>query len=322
MWIYIVTAFLLLVSELAYFRIANHFNIIDRPNKRSSHKRLTLRGGGIIFYFGVLFYFLLNGFPYPWFIIGLTMITAISFADDIQPQSRKVRLSIQFLSMFLMFFQLGLFYMPWYFTLVALIFCTGVLNAYNFMDGINGMTGGYSMVVIGSLWYINTFEVSFVDNRLIFILLIALFIFNIFNFRTKAKCFCGDVGAISIAFIIVYILGMLILKTDDVSCLVLLGLYGVDSILTIVHRIILKENILKPHRKHMYQLMANELKIPHVVVSGLYCLVQALIVAGYILTDYRYIYMLVVILILSGVYVWFMRRYFKLQARHLYRKCH
>jgi len=94
------------------------------------------------------------------------------------------------------------------------------------MDGINGMTGGYSTVVIGSLRYINTFEVAFVDNHLIFI----LSIFNLFNFRTKAKCFCGDVGAISIAFVIVFMLGMLILKTNDVSCLVLLGLYGVDTI--------------------------------------------------------------------------------------------
>jgi len=72
----------------------------------------------------------------------------------------------------------------------------------------------------------------------------------------------------------------------------------------------------------MYQLMANELKIPHVVVSGLYCLVQVLIVVGYILTDYSYEYMVGVILLLSGIYVWFVRRYFKLQAVHLYRKCH
>ena len=103
---------LLLVAELGYFKIAKHFNIIDRPNKRSSHKRITLRGGGIIFYFGVLFYFLLNGFLYPWFFVGLTLITAISFADDVKPQSRKLRLTIQFLAMFLMFFQLGMFHMP------------------------------------------------------------------------------------------------------------------------------------------------------------------------------------------------------------------
>ena len=317
MWIYIVTALLLLITELGYFKIAEHFNIIDRPNKRSSHKRITLRGGGIIFYFGVLFYFLLNGFLYPWFFVGLTLITAISFADDVKPQSRKLRLTIQFLAMFLMFFQLGLFHMPWYFMIVALIFCTGVLNAYNFMDGINGMTGGYSMVVIGSLWYINTFEITFVDNHLIFVLLIALSVFNLFNFRLKAKCFSGDVGSISIAFVIVFLMGLLIFISKDISWIVLLGLYGVDAILTIIHRIMLKDNILKPHRKHMYQIMANELKVPHLVVSSVYCVLQALIVAGFILTESRYLYAVGVIVFFSVVYVLFMRRYFRLQALHV-----
>ena len=313
MWIYFLTAFLLVFLELSYFKIANHFNIIDKPNERSSHTKITLRGGGIIFYFGVLYFFLLNGFMYPWFFIGLTLIAGISFADDIKPQSRKVRLTVQFSSMFLMFFQLGLFQMPWYFMLMALIFCTGVLNAYNFMDGINGMTGGYSMVVIGSLWYINTFQVLFVDKNLIFMLLLALFVFNIFNFRIKAKCFSGDVGALSIAFSIVFMIVLLILKTNDISYILLLGLYGVDAILTIIHRIMLRENIFKPHRKHMFQIMANELKMPHLLVSGIYCFVQALISMGLIMTDHRYWYMVTVILLLCAVYVLFMKRYFRLQ---------
>ncbi|MCE5174399.1 MAG: glycosyltransferase family 4 protein [Bacteroidales bacterium] len=316
MWIYILAACLLLVTELVYFKVAEHFNIIDRPNKRSSHKRITLRGGGIIFYFGVLNYFLLYGFVYPWLFAGLTLIAIISFADDNRPQSSKLRLTVHFVAIFLMFFQLGLFYMPWYFTLLALIFCTGVLNAFNFMDGINGMTGGYSMVVIGSLWYINTYQVSFVDNNLIYILLLALCIFNIFNFRIKAICFSGDVGAFSIAFVILFMLVSLILKAKDVSYIILLGLYGVDTILTIIHRIMLKDNIFKPHRKHMYQLMANEMKMPHVLVSGIYCFVQALISVGLIWTESKYWYMLAVILLFSTIYILFMRKYFKLQSLH------
>jgi UDP-N-acetylmuramyl pentapeptide phosphotransferase/UDP-N-acetylglucosamine-1-phosphate transferase len=313
MWIYIIAACLLLVTELVYFKIANHFNIIDRPNERSSHKRITLRGGGIIFYFGVLYYFLLNGFHYPWLLIGLTLIAAISFADDNKPQSAKLRLTIQFMAMFLMFYQLGLFHMPWYLTLFALIFCTGVLNAYNFMDGINGITGGYSMVVFGALWYINAFQVTFVDNRLIYIMLIALLIFNFFNFRKIAKCFSGDVGAFSIAFVMVYMLLLLMIKTENISYILLLALYGVDAILTIIHRLILKENIFKPHRKHLYQIMANELQMPHLLVSGIYCFVQALISAGLILINNSYWYMLTVLLLLCAVYILFMKRSFKLR---------
>ena len=102
----------------------------------------------------------------------------------------------------------------------------------------------------------------------------------------------------------------------------MLGLYGVDAILTIIHRIMLKENILKPHRKHMYQIMANELKIPHLVVSGGYCVVQAFIVVGFIVTESRYWYAAGVIVFFSVVYVLFMRRYFRLQVKVVVRECH
>lgn len=314
--LYILVFVLLLATELAYFRIAERYNIIDKPNKRSSHTRITLRGGGIIFYFGVLFYFLLNGFMYPWFLVGLTLISFISFADDVKPRSSRRRIFYHFVAMSLMFYQLGLFQMPGSYTIVALIFCTGVLNAYNFMDGINGLTSGYSMVVIGALWYINTYQIPFVDNNLLYILLMALLVFNFFNFRKKAKCFAGDVGAISIAFTLVYLFGLLILKTKDISYVILLGLYGVDAILTIIHRLMLKENIFHPHREHLYQIMANEMKIPHVMVAGLYCLVQALIDVGFLLTPHRYLYLMGIIVIFSMVYVLFMKKYFHLHKQN------
>jgi len=302
----------ILAAQLLYFRIANHFNIIDKPNERSSHSSITLRGGGIVFYIGVLLFFVVEGFSYPWFFGGLTLITLISFADDLKPQSSKLRLSVHFVAMLLMFNQLGLYQTPWYFTLIALVFCTGVLNAYNFMDGINGITGGYSMVVIGALWYINTYQVAFVNNDLIYILLMALLVFNFFNFRKKAKCFAGDVGAISIAFIIVFMMGLLILKTKDISYIVLHGLYGVDAILTIIHRLMLKENIFLPHRKYLYQIMANELKVPHVVVSSIYCALQGVIAIGLILTEHRYWFAFGVIVVLSTFYMIFMKKFFKL----------
>jgi len=218
---------ILISAELGYFWIAGWLNIIDKPNQRSSHSQITLRGGGIVFYFGVLLFFLFSAFIYPYFFTGLTLITAISFADDIKPQSAKFRLAIHFLSMFLMFYQWGLLGMPWYLTLFALILCTGILNAWNFMDGINGITGGYSLIVMGSFWYINAFKVAFVDNKLIYIILLALMVFNFYNFRKRAKCFAGDVGAISIAFTIVFLLGILVIETGDFSYLILLSVYGI-----------------------------------------------------------------------------------------------
>jgi len=187
------------------------------------------------------------------------------------------------------------------------------LNAYNFMDGINGITGGYSLLVAGALLYINVYQVSFVDNDFLYILLIALFVFSFFNFRTKAKCFAGDVGSVSIAFILVFLLGLLVIRTGDFSYLVLLSVYGVDTVLTITHRLILKENILQPHRKHVYQLMANELKIPHVFVSLIYILLQAMVIVGlFIFKLHSYYYLFVVIILLSFVYTLFKKRFFYL----------
>ena len=310
---YLIVLVLLFLAELFYFYIADKYNIIDNPNERSSHTRITLRGGGIIFYFGVLAYFLTNHFEYPWFMLALTLITFISFVDDIRSTSQALRLVFHFSAMALMFYQWGLFSLPWWTILVALIICTGIINAYNFMDGINGITGGYSLIILVALAYINREIVSFVEQELIVTVLCSVLVFNFFNFRKHAKCFAGDVGSVSIAFIVLFLIGKLIIKTEDFSWIVLLVVYGVDSVLTIIHRLMLHENIGLPHRKHLYQIMANELKVPHVVVSSVYMIVQALVIAGYFyLQEYSYWYLLGSILILSGTYILFMRKYFHL----------
>lgn len=308
--------FILLTSAIViYFRVADKYNIIDKPNHRSSHKYITIRGGGIIFYLGVLLYNFFFGFDYPYFIIGLSLISIISFLDDILDISSKIRISVHFIAMMLMFYDCGLYNLPWYYLVSALIVSTGIINAYNFMDGINGITGGYSLIVIGSFWWINNNIHTFIDNNLLYVILISLLIFNYFNFRKVAKCFAGDVGAVSIAFIVVFLLGKLIAETGDISYLIILMLYGVDSILTIVHRLILKENIFKAHRKHMYQIMSNELKIPHTTVSLVYMLVQAVIMIGYFyFKNISWIYFTLSGFVLASIYLLFMKRFFKLHT--------
>ena len=310
---YIIILVLLFLAELFYFRIADKCNIIDKPNERSSHTRITLRGGGIIFYFGVLTYFLTSHFEYPWFMLALTLITFISFVDDIRSTSQVLRLVFHFSAMALMFYQWGLFSLPWWTLLVALIVCTGIINAYNFMDGINGITGGYSLVVLVALAYINETVVPFVEQGFILTVLCSVVVFNFFNFRKRAKCFAGDVGSVCIAFVLLFFIGKLVIRTEDFSWIILLVVYGVDSVLTIIHRLMLHENIGLPHRKHLYQIMANELKIPHVVVSSVYMVVQALMIIGYFLfQDNGYWYMGGAILLLSVIYILFMKRYFHL----------
>lgn len=310
---YFMIMVLLFVAELFYFRIADKFNIIDKPNERSSHTRITLRGGGVIFYFGALTYFLTSGFEYPWFILALTLVTFISFVDDIKSTRQITRLLFHFSAMALMFYQWGLFSLSWWWIIIALIVCTGIINAYNFMDGINGITGGYSLVILVALACINKEITSFVAENFIYTVLCSVLVFCFFNFRKRAKCFAGDVGSVSIAFIILFLIGKLIIQTEDFSWIVLLSVYGVDSVLTIIHRLMLHENIGLPHRKHLYQLMANELKFPHVMVSFIYMVVQAIVIMGYIYyQEYGYVYLIGCILILSLIYILFMKKYFHL----------
>ena len=310
---YIIVLVLLFLTELFYFKLANKFNIIDKPNERSSHRKVTLRGGGIIFYFGALVYFLANHWEYPWFIVALTLITFISFVDDIRSTSQSLRLVFHFAAMVLMFYQWDLFSLSWWWIIVALIICTGIINAYNFMDGINGITGGYSLVILVTLAYINAKIVPFTEPALINTVLCSVMVFCFFNFRKKAKCFAGDVGSVSIAFILLFLIGRLIIKTEDFSWIILLSVYGVDTVLTIIHRLILHENIGLPHRKHMYQLMANELKMSHVMVSFIYMVVQTVVIVGYIMClNYGYWYLFGTVLLLSLLYICFINKYFEL----------
>ena len=310
---YLVILVLLFLAELFYFKLADKCNIIDKPNERSSHTKVTLRGGGIIFYFGALVYFLTNHWEYPWFMVALTLITFISFVDDIRSTSQGLRLVFHFSAMALMFYQWGLFSLSWWWIIIALIVCTGIINVYNFMDGINGITGGYSLVILGALAYINSEITTFVEPALINTVLCSVLVFCFFNFRKKAKCFAGDVGSVSIAFILLFLIGKLILTTGDFSWIILLSVYGVDSVLTIIHRLMLHENIGLPHRKHMYQLMANELKMPHVVVALIYMVAQAVIIMGYIsCQSYGYTFLLCMVLLLGIVYICFMKKFFAL----------
>ncbi|MDE6154193.1 MAG: glycosyltransferase family 4 protein, partial [Muribaculaceae bacterium] len=290
--IYALIFFLLILLELAYFRIADRFNIIDKPNKRSSHSSITLRGGGIIFLLGIWVYAAIFGLTYPWFFLGVTLIGIISFIDDIHSLPDSGRLVIQFISMFFMFYQFGILNLnDWWMVLIAIIVCVGIINAYNFMDGINGITGGYSIAVLIPLVYLNHLY-EFISMPYLYVTGLSLLVFCLFNFRKKAKCFAGDVGSISIAFILLFAIGLLILKTEDFSYIAFLAVYGADAVLTICHRIMLHENLGEAHRKHAYQLMANELKIPHVKVSLLYMALQMIISAGRIFLPLNpYIYL-------------------------------
>ena len=333
---------ILLVLELVYFKIADKCNIIDKPNERSSHSTIVLRGGGIIFMLGLWIWAaftsagLLNtglGFGCPWFLAAVTLIAGVSFVDDIRSLPDSVRLVAQFVAMGLMFYQLDMLHWEmWWVVIIALIVCVGASNVINFMDGINGITGGYALSVLLPLLLINNgaagcdlnAKVAFVPTSLIMTVILADVVFCLFNFRPKgkAKCFAGDVGSIGIAFILLFMIGQLIMKTGDVTYLVFLLVYGVDGCLTICHRIMLHENLGEAHRKHVYQLMANELKIGHVKVSLLYMGIQTAVSLGFIYlcpntTFAHWLYLFGALLLLSVVYVLFKKKYYHLHEEYL-----
>lgn len=320
---YVVIAIILLVAELGYFRIADRCNIIDKPNERSSHTSITLRGGGIIFLIGAWVWAAFFGLHYVWFLTGLTLIGAVSFADDVHSTPNALRLAVQFTAMMLMFINLGLYgSSTWWLLVPALIVSVGIINAYNFMDGINGITGCYSLGVIAPLLYLNH-ELHFVDESLLIVTAVSVGVFLLFNFRKRARCFAGDVGSVSIAFILLFALGRLIISTGNPVYLLFLGVYGADTVLTIIHRIKLGENLGEAHRKHAYQLMSNELKMRHTSVSVIYMTLQLLISSGLIMisdTTGQWIYFCAIIAVLAIGYLVFMKNFYYLHEQYLLTK--
>lgn len=321
---YIIVFIVLLVAEIIYFCIADKFNIIDKPNERSSHSTIVLRGGGIIFLIGVWVWSMFFGFQYPWFLVGLTLVAGVSFVDDIHSLPDSVRLVTQFAAATMAFYQLGILHwsMCWIIIFLLIVY-VGATNVINFMDGINGITVGYSLAVLVPLALMNINE-SFVEQSLIISTILALLVFCVFNFRPKgkAKCFAGDVGSISIAFIMLFLLGNVIINTSDITWLIFLLVYGVDGSLTIAHRIMLHENLGEAHRKHVYQIMANELKIGHVKVALLYMVMQLVISLGFIYLCpntilAHWLYLIGSFAVLAIAYILFMKKYYHLHEEYI-----
>ncbi len=288
---------------LLYLRIADKYDIIDKPNARSSHSIHTIRGGGIIFPMALLVEFAFSGFQYGWFILGLVLISAISFLDDLKPQKARLRFSVHLLAVALMFYELQLFVLPWYLVVLVLFFVIGSINAVNFMDGINGITGGYALVTLISLCYINIKVVPFTDQRILLVAIVALLVFNYFNFRKVARCFAGDVGSVSIAFVMLFFMLQLIMVTQNFNYILLLLVYGLDVASTMVFRLIRKENIFEAHRTHFYQFLVNEKKKPHLIVAMAYCMVQLVVNIGVIYWSVNKLSYLAMILVITGTFI-------------------
>ena len=330
--IYLLIFVLLIWAELVYFKIADKFNIIDKPNERSSHSSIVLRGGGVIFSLAMVAWVVMMVVQGEWsvvleylpFLVGLLLVAGVSFWDDVKSLPDSVRLVVQFGAMALMFWSMGIMHWNmWWIVLVALVVCVGATNVINFMDGINGITAGYALAVLVPLLLLNG-SIGFIAESYLVVAIIGVLVFCLFNFRPKgkAKCFAGDVGSIAIACIMLFAIGKLVVMTQDVTYLIFLLVYGVDGCLTICHRILLHENLGEAHRKHAYQLMANELKIGHVKVALLYMAMQLVVSLGFIYVcpssvPAHWGYLVGVTVVLAVAYVLFKKKYYHLHEEYL-----
>lgn len=326
---YLITFLLLLFSLQLYFPFARKRNMLAGVNHRSSHTKPVITGAGFIFYLSYIVLavniFITDSHSFPWaFFIGLTMLSIISFIDDFEEVWFLWRLLVQMVGAALMLWQVqidcpAMEIMPtevfWILVVVCWCMVVGMLNMFNFMDGLNGMLGGLVLSSLIPLWLINNYAIPFVSNQLIYYTLIPTLLFLFYNARTQAICFSGDVGAIAVGFVMSYMLILLVLQTGSIVFFAMYVMIFVEAGLTIIQRLFAGENIFKPHRIHLFQLLCNEGKRNHVAVSAVYAAIQ--LGMGLILfamnfyqvpTMYQHLVVWPLVILLSVIYLLYKRK--------------
>ena len=267
---YIIIALVLVLLELVYFKLANHYNIIDKPNLRSSHTSVTLRGGGIIFPIAIIIAFFLGYASWP-LTLAVVLVAVVSFIDDIRPLAPLPRFASHSIAFILVAYDLNLFAEPLWILPIVFVLLIGWINAFNFMDGINGITVLYALVAIVSFSFLPLHEASL---PLLITMGLSGLVFGLFNVRTKAKAFAGDVGSISMALFLGYFMIKTIMVSGQLGYILFFSVYGIDAIITILVRLRKRENIFEAHRSHLYQYLANEWGYSHVLISVIYAVLQ------------------------------------------------
>ena len=279
---------------------------MDKANKRSSHAGVVPKGGGI----GILAAFIVvssflqmpSSFWVPAIFLALLSLWGDRF--DLSP---KIRLPLQFIAA-LFFVQFSAFSLQPSALLIffLVVFIVATANWYNFMDGINGIAALTGIVGFGLLAVFNALSGG--DSRFsVLSICIALSCLGFLPFNMpKAKVFMGDVGSILLGFVFAAIAILLSKSFLDFVCLAaFLFPFYADEILTMALRVKDGESLLKPHRRHLYQILANEMGIAHWKVSVGYGIFQLIVGLSILLArPFGILTILVLLIIFFSGFVW------------------
>jgi Fuc2NAc and GlcNAc transferase len=281
----IIPFFISFCSAFVISRIGSRISLIDNPNERSSHSQPTPRGGGIGIWlsFMVVPFFLLptSSFRFIEFAVVASLVGLFGLVEDRFNLSSKLRLAIQLslssVTVYLFIIPLTTFSSLLTF-LFWVVFITGTSNFYNFMDGINGIAGLTGIVGFGLITFFSYFITNEPDIALMSISLVSACLgFLPFNFP-KARVFMGDVGSVSLGFLFAFFVIKLSATINIFLCSIMfLYTFYADALVTIYYRWRQGENLMKAHRSHLYQYMANELRLAHWKVTIIYAIAQLIV---------------------------------------------
>jgi len=277
--------------------------LLDMPSERSSHTAPTPRGGGV----GILAAYIVAGLTLripTTFLFAAILVSAVSLYGDYFRLSVRFRLAVQLVSagMFLFpllprltaHFTLSTFgFSPFLFFLILpliLLFLIGTANFYNFMDGIDGIAGLSGAIAFGLLGAC-TLSGPPADPLQTALSLLAISIalaclgYLPFNLP-RARVFMGDVGSILLGFVFAALVVMLARNYGEMLCFAaLLFPFYADELTTMAVRLRDRENLARPHRRHLYQLLANELGMPHWKVTLMFAASQFAVGVGVLVAN-------------------------------------
>ena len=279
--LFIICFFLSGIGAFIISKYGKALGLSDQPNKRSSHKEVVSKGGGDGILATFVVYSIAIHLPKMFWIPAMSL-SLFSFWGDRYEMSPKKRLLFQFAIGAI--FLIGVLWekqntaILYALIPLLLIYIVGTANYFNFMDGINGIAAVTGIIGFGFLSWFAASDGS--DPRigaLCICLSLACLGFLPFN-MPKARVFMGDVGSILLGFVFAELVVWLSKSLLDFICLAaFLFPFYADELTTLAVRIKDNDRLTKPHRKHLYQLLANEYRIPHWKVSIAYGVTQLLI---------------------------------------------